>query len=152
MLNLHLHFLKIYTSMTYNNRLKLIFRISSFFWYIYFFLLIIICSWESKKFWTESEPSYSHKRYAYKKKNIQHQLHTDHHVTFQAYPVSGHHIHGKVEIKIHEIKKSMEIVVQNERLSILGNSGCCRNPFQHIKEELKIQWSKKSSVMKQTEF
>jgi len=36
MLNLYLHFLKIYTSMGYDYRLKLIFRISFFFWYIYF--------------------------------------------------------------------------------------------------------------------
>jgi len=52
--------------------------------------------------------------------NIQHQLHTDHHVIFQACPVGGHHIHGKVERKIREIKKSMEIAIQNERLSILN--------------------------------
>jgi len=36
--------------------------------------------------------------------NTRHQLHTDHHVTFQVCPVGGHHIHGKVERKIRGSK------------------------------------------------
>ena len=34
-------------------------------------------------------------------------------------PVGAHYIHGKVERKIQEVKKSVQVAVQNERLSIV---------------------------------
>ena len=40
-------------------------------------------------------------------------------VDFQPCPVGGHHVHGKVERKIREIKNSIQTKVINERLSIL---------------------------------
>ena len=52
-------------------------------------------------------------------KNIQNRLFCDVQVEFDVCPVSGHHMHGKVERKIREIKKSLSINLHNERLSVL---------------------------------
>ena len=52
-------------------------------------------------------------------KDIKHQLHLNHHVHFETCPVGAHFMHGKVERKIREIKKSIEKSVTNNRLSIL---------------------------------
>ncbi|XP_066920338.1 uncharacterized protein [Clytia hemisphaerica] len=52
-------------------------------------------------------------------KDIQNRLYCDVQVEFNACPVSGHHMHGKIERKIREIKKSLSIHLQNDRLSLL---------------------------------
>ena len=52
-------------------------------------------------------------------KDIKNQLFNDVRVTFDVCPVGGHHMHGKVERRIQEVKKSLEVKLSSERLSIL---------------------------------
>ena len=52
-------------------------------------------------------------------KDIQNRLFCDVQVEFDVCPVSGHHMHGKVERRIREIKKSLRTNLHNERLSLL---------------------------------
>ena len=40
-------------------------------------------------------------------------------VDFTVCPVGAHYVHGKVERKIREVKRSVEINVHNERLSVI---------------------------------
>ena len=56
-------------------------------------------------------------RYSYK--DVKHKLYTDVKVEFEPCPVGGHNMHGRVERKIREIKKSIEKNFQNQKLSIL---------------------------------
>ena len=51
--------------------------------------------------------------------DIKNQLHTSVGVQFEVCPVGGHNMHGKVERKIKEIKKSISKNVGKERLSVL---------------------------------
>ena len=46
-------------------------------------------------------------------------LFSEHGVDYIPCPVGAHYIHGKVERKIREVRKSVQIAVQNERLSIV---------------------------------
>ena len=50
--------------------------------------------------------------------DIQHKLSTEFGVSFEACPVGAHYVHGKVERKIQQIKKSIEKEITN-RLSII---------------------------------
>ena len=47
------------------------------------------------------------------------QLSVEHGIEFSPSPVGAHYMHGKVERKIREVKKSVVIHVENERLSLL---------------------------------
>ena len=40
-------------------------------------------------------------------------------VDFTVCPVGAHYVHGRVERKIREVKKSVKLSVQNERLSVI---------------------------------
>ena len=51
--------------------------------------------------------------------DIHHQLEIKHGVTFETCPVNAHYVHGKVERKIQEIRKSLRKTVNKNRLSIL---------------------------------
>ena len=51
--------------------------------------------------------------------DIHHQLEVQHGVTFETCPVNAHYVHGKVERKIQEIRKSLKKTVDKNRLSIL---------------------------------
>jgi len=57
--------------------------------------------------------------------DIKYRLNKDIAVEFNVCPVGGHHMHGKVERKIREVKASIEKSVQNERLSILQWETIC---------------------------
>ncbi|XP_066926258.1 uncharacterized protein [Clytia hemisphaerica] len=53
-------------------------------------------------------------------KDLQNQLHhRDTMIEFEVCPVSGHFMHGKVERKIQEIKKSIEMNFHNHKLSLM---------------------------------
>ena len=52
-------------------------------------------------------------------RDLKFQLHRDVGVELEVCPVGGHHMNGKVERRIQEIKKSLDKTVSNERLSIL---------------------------------
>ena len=56
-------------------------------------------------------------RYSYT--DLKQKLSTDYGVQFTPCPVGAHYVHGKVERKIREVKKSINTHVQNERLSVL---------------------------------
>ena len=51
--------------------------------------------------------------------DIHHQLEVKYGVTFETCPVNAHYVHGKVERKIREIRKSLRKTVSKNRLSIL---------------------------------
>ena len=51
--------------------------------------------------------------------DVKQKLSTEYGVDFRPCPVGAHYVHGKVERKIREVKKCVEIRVHNERLSIL---------------------------------
>ena len=51
--------------------------------------------------------------------DVKQRLSTEHGVDFRPCPVGAHYIHGKVERKIREVKKSVEVRVHKEKLSIL---------------------------------
>jgi len=57
--------------------------------------------------------------------DIKHRLHQDVAVEFDVCPVGGHHMHGKVERKIREVKSSLERSMSNERLSIIQWETIC---------------------------
>ena len=46
-------------------------------------------------------------------------LFIEHGVDYVPCPVGAHYVHGKVERKIREVKKSVSIAIQNERLSVV---------------------------------
>ena len=52
-------------------------------------------------------------------RDIQNKLHVDMKVEFDTCPVGGHNMHGRVERKIREIKKSIENSFSHEKLSVL---------------------------------
>ena len=56
---------------------------------------------------------------AYSFVDAQQKLFVEHGVDYIPCPVGAHYIHGKVERKIREVKKSVSIAVQNDRLSIV---------------------------------
>jgi len=58
-------------------------------------------------------------------KTIQNEFYKDSKVEFKPCPVGGHNMHGRVERKIKEIKKSLEKGFQNDRLSILQWETVC---------------------------
>ena len=51
--------------------------------------------------------------------DVKQNLFTDYGTEFTPCPVGAHYVHGKVERKIQEVKKSVAIRIHNERLSIL---------------------------------
>ena len=51
--------------------------------------------------------------------DVKHKLSVEYGVEYSLCPVGAHYVHGKVERKIREIKKSMEINIENERLSVI---------------------------------
>ena len=51
--------------------------------------------------------------------DIQQHLHSKLNIEFDTCPVGGHNVHGRVERKISEIRKSIEKSASNERLSLL---------------------------------
>ena len=51
--------------------------------------------------------------------DLKYQLHLHENCDFRPCPVGGHNVHGRVERKIQDIKKSIEKTVSNQRLSIL---------------------------------
>lgn len=51
--------------------------------------------------------------------DIKSRLNMHHNIEFEPCPLNGHNMHGKVERKIREVKKSIEKSLNNERLSIL---------------------------------
>ena len=51
--------------------------------------------------------------------DLQHKLHTEFGVHFETCPVGAHYMHGKVERKIQQVKKSMQVNMLSNRLSIL---------------------------------
>ena len=51
--------------------------------------------------------------------DIKSNLHSTVDVDFEVCPVGGHNMHGRVERKIQEIKKSIENILSKERLSVL---------------------------------
>ena len=51
--------------------------------------------------------------------DVQHRLHVEYGVEFKTCPVGAHYVHGKVERKIQEIKRSLTKNVGNGRLSVI---------------------------------
>ena len=51
--------------------------------------------------------------------DIKHKLHTEFGVNFEPCPIGGHNVHGKVERKIKEIKRSFEKELCHHRLSVI---------------------------------
>ena len=51
--------------------------------------------------------------------DTKHRLFEGYGVDYRPCPVGAHYMHGKVERKIKEVKKSVQINVQNERLSLI---------------------------------
>ena len=51
--------------------------------------------------------------------DIKNRLSTDYGVDFDTCPVGSHYVHGKVERKIQEVKKSIEKSLNNHRLSVI---------------------------------
>ena len=51
-------------------------------------------------------------------KDIKNHLYKEVNVDFDVCPVGGHHMHGKVERRIKEVRKSLELSMANERLSV----------------------------------
>ena len=58
--------------------------------------------------------------------NIQHQLSVEYGVEFKTCPVGAHYMHGKVERKTQQIKKSINKTVNNERLSVIQWETLCQ--------------------------
>ena len=52
-------------------------------------------------------------------RDIRNRLYLDNNVQFEACPVSGHFMHGRVERKIKQIKSSLEKELHNEKLTML---------------------------------
>ena len=51
--------------------------------------------------------------------DLKYQLHLQENCDFRPCPVGGHNVHGRVERKIQDIKKSIEKTIKDQRLSIL---------------------------------
>ena len=51
--------------------------------------------------------------------DIKHKLSIEHGIEFKTCPVGAHNVHGKVERKIREIRKSLQKTVEKNRLSVL---------------------------------
>ena len=51
--------------------------------------------------------------------DAKHKLSVEYGVEYLRCPLGAHYVHGKVERKIREIKKSKEINIENERLSVI---------------------------------
>ena len=51
--------------------------------------------------------------------DLKQQLHTEYGVGFETCPVGAHYMHGKVERKIQQVKKSISVNMASNRLSIL---------------------------------
>ena len=51
--------------------------------------------------------------------DLQHKLHTEYGTQFETCPVGCHYMHGKVERKIQEVKKSLNESLSSKRLSII---------------------------------
>ena len=51
--------------------------------------------------------------------DLKHQLHSEYGVGFETCPVGAHYMHGKVERKIQQVKKSISLNMSSNRLSIL---------------------------------
>ena len=59
--------------------------------------------------------------------DLKHKLETEYGISFEACPVGAHYVHGKVERKIQQVKKSIEKEVVLQRLSILQwETLCCQ--------------------------
>ena len=52
-------------------------------------------------------------------RDIQSKLHTNMNVQFEICPVGGHHMHGRIERKIRQIRESVEKSLYNQRLSLI---------------------------------
>ena len=55
-------------------------------------------------------------------------------INFETCPVGGHNMHGKVERKIQEVKKSIEKTMLNERLSIIQWETCAAEIANRIND------------------
>lgn len=66
--------------------------------------------------------------------DAQRRLHVNMNVEFDTCPVGGHNMHGRVERKIRHIKESVEISLQNERLSILQWETLCAEVANSIND------------------
>ena len=51
--------------------------------------------------------------------DLKHQLNTEYSIQFETCPVGAHYMHGKVERKIQQVKKSMSLNMAGKRLSIM---------------------------------
>lgn len=51
--------------------------------------------------------------------DLKYQLHVQEDCDVRPCPVGGHNVHGRLERKIQDIKKSIDKIISNERLSIL---------------------------------
>ena len=51
--------------------------------------------------------------------DIRHKLNTEFGINYEPCPVGAHYVHGKVERKIKEVKRSIEKSLENKRLSLL---------------------------------
>ena len=58
--------------------------------------------------------------------NIQHQLSVEYGVESKTCPVGAHYMHGRVERKIQQIKKSINKTINNERLSVIQWETLCQ--------------------------
>ena len=56
--------------------------------------------------------------------DIKSRLNQNRKIDFKAFPVVGHNMHGKVERKIQEVKKSIDKTMLNERLSVIQLETC----------------------------
>ena len=57
--------------------------------------------------------------------DLKHRLETEYGISFEACPVGAHYVHGRVERKIQQVKKSIEKEVALQRLSILQWETLC---------------------------
>ena len=67
-------------------------------------------------------------------RDIKSKLQTNVTVDFEVCPVGGHNMHGKVERKIQEIKKSIEKTISNERLSVIQWETCAAEIANRIND------------------
>ena len=51
--------------------------------------------------------------------DIKHRLSTEYSVGFEVCPVGAHYMHGEVERKVRQVKRSIMINMQSNRLSVL---------------------------------
>ena len=55
-------------------------------------------------------------------------------IGFKACPVGGHNMHGKVERKIQEVKKSIEKTMLNKQLSVIHWGTCAAETANRISD------------------